>query len=473
MNRKRTRPPAWTVLGVTAAAAAAVTIVVGTAESVRFAYETPGLRVALETTAALAALLVGYLALGRLGRSGDLGDALLATGLVVLAASNLILIALPSAVLENPSRFWTWAAVAGHLLGACVFAAGAFARGERLARPWRTVGAMLAACLVALGAVAAVLGGRARALPAAVDVAPRTAAAPDLSTHPALLAAQLFLAAAFAIAAVGFARRSGRVAGDELLTWLAAAAVLAAFARLHYSLYPQRSSAFVYTGDVFRLLFYVALLGGAAREIARYWRSLSQAAVLEERRRIARELHDGVAQELAYIARRARRAGQDGHGLAAEVEAAAARGLEDARQTISELSRPMDEPVDRALARRAADVAGRLGGRVEVSVAPGVRTPPEVREALVRIASEAVANAIRHGHAGVVRIELDGGERLRLRIVDDGAGFEPAAAEQATDAGYGLTSMRERAERLGGELTIASRPGAGTSVEVVVPWPRP
>jgi signal transduction histidine kinase len=83
----------------------------------------------------------------------------------------------------------------------------------------------------------------------------------------------------------------------------------------------------------------------------------------------------------------------------------------------------------------------------------------------VRIVSEAVTNAARHGRAGLVRVELDNGDGVRLRIVDRGRGFDPA---QRRPGSFGLTSMRERAEALGGRFSLRSSPGAGTEIEVTL-----
>jgi Signal transduction histidine kinase len=95
---------------------------------------------------------------------------------------------------------------------------------------------------------------------------------------------------------------------------------------------------------------------------------------------------------------------------------------------------------------------------------------PEVREALVRIAREAVTNAARHGDAGLVRVELENGTGIKLRIVDDGRGFDAAAAtRQRRSGGFGLVSMSERARAVGGVLHVASERGAGTTVEVELP----
>ena len=90
----------------------------------------------------------------------------------------------------------------------------------------------------------------------------------------------------------------------------------------------------------------------------------------------------------------------------------------------------------------------------------------DAREALVRIACEAVSNAARHGQAQLVRVELQNGRHVRFRVVDDGVGFDPSIPRPGH---FGLVSMRERAQAVGGSFRVRSAPGAGTEVEVVLP----
>jgi signal transduction histidine kinase len=82
---------------------------------------------------------------------------------------------------------------------------------------------------------------------------------------------------------------------------------------------------------------------------------------------------------------------------------------------------------------------------------------------------EATSNAVRHGEASGVTVRLARGDELRLTISDDGAGFDPARPRRRAGGGFGLISMRERTEALGGRFSVQSRPGAGTRVEVVLP----
>ena len=197
------------------------------------------------------------------------------------------------------------------------------------------------------------------------------------------------------------------------------------------------------------------------------------AAVERERRRIARDIHDSLAQDLAFIAARVRALERD---PAASVRLdhlaiAATRALEHSRTTISTLTRPLDEPLDAALARNATEVAARDGGHAKLRLQAGVVVPPATRESLVMILREAVANAMRHGRAGSVDVSLSQQSWLRLRVTDDGRGFDAAARAARPDAGFGLQSMEERAQALGGGLVVRSAPGAGTTIEVALPCP--
>jgi len=201
-----------------------------------------------------------------------------------------------------------------------------------------------------------------------------------------------------------------------------------------------------------------------------YDRSLRDAAIAQERRRLARELHGGLAQDLWYLVTQTRllalRHGEL-DGLAA-LEQTSQRALEESRLAIGALARPGSEPVDAALETVVTDLSDRMGASVRLHVGLGVAVEPATRDALVRIVREAITNAVRHGGATSVSVELEGGAGLCLRVVDDGRGFEPAAPAPRP-SGFGLVSMRERAEQLGGRLTVASRPGEGTRVELVLP----
>jgi len=255
-------------------------------------------------------------------------------------------------------------------------------------------------------------------------------------------------------------------------SWDGVIAVLAA--ALIASLAGRRLGAF---GFVEAELSALALLGTVVAVRRRRGRPTDgrhvDAAVERERRRIARDIHDSLAQDLAFIAARVRALERD---PAASVRLdhlaiAATRALEHSRTTISTLTRPLDEPLDAALARNATEVAARHGGHAKLRLQAGVVVPPATRESLVMILREAVANAMRHGRAGSVDVSLSQQSWLRLRVTDDGRGFDAAARAARPDAGFGLQSMEERAQALGGGLVVRSAPGAGTTIEVALPCP--
>jgi signal transduction histidine kinase len=457
------------VLVVVAAILAAVaTALVVFIPDLHFAYRQHELHVGFETAAALIGLLASYLLFGRLRRRGRLDDLVLFVALALFALSNLVFAAIPAMVIDfGSSKFSTWAALSGRLLGAFAFAAAAFVPSRRFDLSGRRT---LLAVLLPVGivtATAVLIGLLGTTLPNVVEaqVSPEASVRPRLSGHAAALAMQLVSAALFAAAALGFVRRSARE-NDALIAALAVASVFASFARINYFLYPSLYTEWIYTGDAFRLLFYAVVLVGALAEITSYWRVASEAAVLEERRRIARDLHDGLAQELAFVGRNLKRLEQD-NLFVQRASAGVERGLEDARRAIAALNDPADEPLGLTLTKVAHDVAAREGIRVAIQVAAGVHPTPEIRTTLVRILSEAITNAARHGQADVVHIELENGQRLRLRISDKGRGFDPDA-ERDRARGFGLRGMRERVVALGGEFQLSSQPGRGTQLDIVL-----
>jgi signal transduction histidine kinase len=451
---------------VAAVASAAVTAAVVFVPALHFAYRQPELHLVLETAAGLIGLLASYLVFGRYRRSRQLADLALCYSLGVFAFSNLFFAVLP-AVLENDSdRFGTWTRIGGQLLGGIFFAAAAFAPQRRLRLTGAQTLAIALSLPLLLAAVAGIVAALGPSLPAGIEPVPtpETSGRPRLEGDPSILAAQLAGMALYCIAAFGFTRKA-RETGDDLMRWLAVAALFGAFARLNYFLYPSLFTDWVYSGDFFRLAFYVAILVAAAREISSYWETMSRTAVLEERRRIARELHDGLAQELAFIGRNVRSLDPEDQSVA-RISASAERALSESRRAIDALTKPLDEPFDVALAEAARETAEREGTAVDLDLTPDVELDFERRDALIRIACEAIANAARHGKADRVRVQLVNGRHVRLQVSDDGTGFDPAS--DVRRSGFGLVSMRERAQSVGGSFEVRSGPGRGTTVEVSV-----
>lgn len=453
---------AWTT-----AVAAAVTVAVATLPFVRFAYPAPALHVVLETTNALIALLVAYLVYGRFRESRRSQDLFLLLALCTVATANLALTALPAAVaLDSGGELHRWQALVIRLMGTLLLTLAALAPVERRVSSRRTTSA---AASVAVVVVAVSVAGLlvADSLPPTVDpalVVP-DATWPRLVAHPVVLAVQAVGAVMYTVAAVAFTRRGLR-GRDELMRWVGAGAVLAAFSRVHYLLFPSLYSDFVYTGDLLRLGFFAFLLIGASREIRSYWAVRARAAVLEDRRRMARDLHDGLAQELTYIRAQSQRlaAGPDGD-VAQRITAAAGRAADEARRAIWALTRPVGEAFPAALQRVADELAHRHDVKVVTTLDGAAEVDPARDDALLRIVSEAVHNAVRHGRASRVEIRLSA-QPLELTVTDDGRGFD---APTSAAGGFGLTSMRERAQGVGAVLDVSSTPGEGTTV--AVRWP--
>ena len=420
------------------------------AHPTQFAYPAPSLRVAIDTGVALIGLLATAIIV-RGWRDGPRLDRLaIAAGLAVMASTSAVLTTLLAVAPGAGPR--AEIAVTGGLVGAVLLAIGSFAPARRPARARSAVIGTVALTVVALALVA---GAAALALAERGPERVPPAVTPLLDWPVAALALELATAIGFALAAVGLTGRGAR-SGDPFARRLGLAVLLVAFAKINYTLLPPVAHDWVHLGDLLRLLFCFVLLWAAVVEVAG---EVAARATERERRRIARDLHDGVAQELAFIQRRAARL--TGQPDAADIAGAAERALLDSRWAIEYLARAPDEPLDRVLARHATVIAARTGLPVTFSTDDGgAEAGPEVREALARILGEAVSNA-RHGGATRVHVELATAP-LRLRVIDDGAGFDPASCA----AGFGLGGMRERAALVGAQLSVRSGPGAGTEVAV-------
>lgn len=202
-----------------------------------------------------------------------------------------------------------------------------------------------------------------------------------------------------------------------------------------------------------------------------------ESGVLAERARLAREIHDTVAQGLSSIQmllHAAERADPDGAGVEHVVLAreTAASALADARHFIRELTPPdLDgRGLGGALRRLASTQWAAQGLPVEVRVSDAVDLPMHVQTALLRIAQGAIANVIQHADADSATITLTvGGDRLQFTIADDGRGFDPAQSPGAPTGrsdSFGLRAIRERVDQLGGTLAVTSAPGEGTALTI-------
>ena len=211
---------------------------------------------------------------------------------------------------------------------------------------------------------------------------------------------------------------------------------------------------------------------------ARLFEDSRELALVEERSRLARELHDAMSQSLFSLhlaAETASRLLADDPAAAADqlavVRTLAGQVARELRTTVEGL-RPADLERDglAAVLRAQVTVAGRAHGvPVDLDLGELPDLDPVVEHQVLRIAQEAVTNALRHARAGRVQVSLDrDAAMVVLRVVDDGRGFDPDARTHRSRR-LGLTSMQERAASLGGTLAITSSPGAGTAVEVRFP----
>jgi signal transduction histidine kinase len=273
--------------------------------------------------------------------------------------------------------------------------------------------------------------------------------------------------------------------------WIAIGLVFAGFAELHWTLYPSAHPGQVSTADLLRLACSACLLAGLASALRAWQRELRTAnamlgelreaemerAALEERTRLARDLHDGLAQDLWLAKLRAGEllamdglpveARQAAEGAAAAIDV----GLGGARDAVAALrSAPhADSGLSNLVRQTVEDHGDRFGLRIEYTFEGdraaniAARTQAET----LRIAQGALTNVAKHAGATMVGVRLEiGDEGLELRIADDGCGFDVAFPP---GRGFGLDTMRERAALIGGRLRITSQPGSGTLVVLTAP----
>ena len=217
---------------------------------------------------------------------------------------------------------------------------------------------------------------------------------------------------------------------------------------------------------------------GLMLETHRLRRQAEEMAVLAERQRLARDLHDSVTQSLyslTLFSRAGREAAADGdpkrlEESLASLEHNTLHALREMRLLLYEL-RPADlarEGLQRAVELRLNTVERRAGLQLDVEMDQLPALPPGYESDLYHIIVEALNNVVKHAAAGRVTLRLKGtGGSLHLTVVDDGRGFDPAQ----NAPGLGLRNMRERAARLHGQLVIASAQGRGTTVEAMLPCP--
>ncbi len=218
-------------------------------------------------------------------------------------------------------------------------------------------------------------------------------------------------------------------------------------------------------------------------ENARLRRSAEELMVLNERNRLARDLHDSVTQSLysltlfAEAGERMLAAGQPEQAALylSRVNETGQQALREMRLLVHKL-RPSilgEEGLRAALHQRLRAVEGRTGIDYRLVMGENLALPAGSEEVSYYIIQEALNNAVKHARASQVevRVESVDGSDLQLVVVDNGIGFDPDMLQET--AGFGVTSMRERAEQWGGSLAVSSQPGHGTRIEAHLRLDRP
>lgn len=424
--------------------------------SFRAPYSLPELKLVLATVFMVGGALVAVLTATRFGVEGRRYDLFLCLGFSTLSITWLLFTIVPAVAHRSANRTELWAAVTGRMVGWALIAFAPFVRGRARHRRVSLWNGLL--CCVA---TLIVVAGLSRTLGTSL---PNLDPAHD-PTVPASLTGALAAQALIGLLAVlGFGSRF-RQRSEDLDYWLALGSTLALFASLHFIFTPLINAGDVSQGDYLGLLSYGVLLVGV-------WRAIRSTefgrAVAEERARVAREIHDGLAQYLFAVSTHASmlESGADPAELLPRLKEAAVAAQQEARYAILALSSASGRaPFDAAL-RRYVDFLTADGAlEVELDIDPAIMLGPDEQIELFRIVQEGLANARKH--AGAKHAWVTIGERTGARFVsvrDDGAGFELDEG----GAGQGLRNMRDRAASIGGALSLRSAAGAGTAIEVVL-----
>jgi signal transduction histidine kinase len=424
--------------------------------SIGTAHFLPELRLVVDTVIMLAAALVAILNGARFQVDGRRLDLLLCCGFTAVAGSLLVFAIGPVLGGDPLSRVEAWAGVGALILGRALIALAPVIHGRVRMRK-RTLGNGLAVVAIAL----VVIWGLSRSLaPSLPDLSPAEShSLPLLMTFALGVQALLDL-----LAVVGFGLRF-RAHNEDLDRWLALGASLALFASLFLIFTPLYGNGYVSQGDFLRVLAYSVLLVGV-------WRAIRSSefgrAVAEERARVAREIHDGLAQYLFAVSTHASmlEAGADLTTTLPQLKEAAAAAQQEAKFAVLALSSASGRaPFDAALRRYVEFLTADGALEVDLDIDGDIHLGPDEQIEVFRIVQEGLANARKHAGArrAEVRIHERSGERTVV-VRDNGTGFE----EPDGTAGQGLKNMRQRTASIGGAFRIVSKPGRGTALEITL-----
>ena len=419
-------------------------------------YQLPELRLMLMTLYAVGGGLVALLSASRFAAEGRRFDLVLCGGFFTTSLAWAAFAVGPAVTGLPVHRTVTWAGMAGVVFGWALVAMAPFVRGRVENR--RTA---LVDLLVGLAFALFLIWAASRAFGVGLpDLQPGEGrSAPNMLTATLALLALVNL-----VGVVGFGIRFRR-RDEDLDRWLTLGLTLMLFSSIHLVFSPLSGTTYVSQGDFLRLLAYSVLLVGVWRAI----RSTEfRRAVAEERARVAREIHDGLAQYLFAVTTHVSmlESGADNAETLPRLKEAALAAQQEARFAVLALSSAAGSaPFDAAL-RRYVDFLTADGElEVELEIDASVQLAPDEQIEVFRIVQEGLSNTRRHSGAqkAWLTIARRGVDRL-VALYDDGAGFDTPDG----GAGQGLRNMRQRAAAIGGAFSLRSVPGRGTSLEVVL-----
>lgn len=472
--------------------------------SLRFAIFAPLLDLALNSVGTVIAIAVATLSYARFREEGGFGSLLEASAFLVLAAASF---ANTSAIVtgadtrlglsfdapgQMPLYFWA----AARLLSAGLLAAGAITRSARRLETAGHPRALLWLPTILLVVACSVLWLVRDSVPVLVD--PTTlgqladesfSMVPLPGINPGILLLDGSAAILLVSALVGYSRRAGPTTGVPR-SYLVIGLIVATFSQIHFILYPAVYSGLVSTGDALRVAFYLVLVAGiqtgtradlqalrtANARLRLFAASEADRTAIAERARLARELHDGLAQDLWTTKLEYERLvgllGPQDPSIGVQLERVS-RTLDtavgEARDAVGALRTGFDAGLSFAdeLPRRLDAFVDNTGYLVDLEQDPGTARLPGVLAAdVLRIVEEALRNVQKHADATRIRVRvLLRDEALIVAVEDNGRGFNPSAST----SGHGLIGLRERAVLLGGRLEVRSAPGDGTSIQLFLP----
>lgn len=463
------------------------------------------LDVALTSLTFVATAGLAALALLRHRETGRFAFFLQASSFVLWAMFSAVTVALLLLKLDGrlgmtlgqPEQLPAWISAFTRMgIGALFLASGVAAVREMVGGASRSLGRLFAPVAV-VAVLAVVLYPIRELLPVLIEAAGLQVLLGDpgsvalLPGITGLAIAMVVITVVLLVGAVILYRVNWMRGGPVSDSFTALGLVVLAVAELQYAFWPSVYTGLVTLSDLLRLAAYTVLVAGTVsdqradlRALRKAYRTLdrmrvteAERAALEERARLAREIHDGLAQHLWFAKLKLERLGpslgEADRALAGEAIKAVDAAIVEARQALLTMRTSLDQsmPLSDMLARTVDEFARSSGVRVEYAAGAGLpgALPARPQVELLRIVQEALTNVRKHADATVVRVRAESnGRDLLVSVSDNGRGFDTG---QVHGEGLGLRGMEERARLIGGEVRVASEQLGGTTVEVRVPLP--